>query len=132
MIHPKAKTQTRNPMKILIVDDTKLSRAMILKRIPESVKNNAMIFQAVNGLEGLELYKELKPDIVFLDLTMPVMNGFEALEKIRAFDRDARVFIITADIQAKAREKVLALGAAGIEKKPIDENRLAEIFATLS
>lgn len=132
MIHPKAKTQTRNPMKILIVDDTKLSRAMILKRIPESVKNNAMIFQAVNGLEGLELYKELKPDIVFLDLTMPVMDGFEALEKIRAFDRDARVFIITADIQAKAREKVLGLGAAGIEKKPIDENRLAEIFATLS
>ena len=119
-------------MKILIVDDTKLSRAMILKRIPESVKNDALIFQAVNGLEGLELYREIKPDIVFLDLTMPVMDGFEALEKIRAFDRDARVFIITADIQAKASEKVLALGAAGIEKKPVGGNRLAEILATLN
>lgn len=118
-------------MKILIVDDTKLSRAMILKRIPQTVKNNSKIFQGTNGREALDLYKEIHPDIVFLDLTMPVMDGFEALERIRAFDKNAVVYIVTADIQVKAREKVLALGATGIEKKPIHENRMAEILATL-
>lgn len=118
-------------MKILIVDDTKLSRAMILKRIPESVKAQAVIFQGVNGREALELYKEVRPDIVFLDLTMPVMDGFEALEQIRAMDPDARVYIITADIQAKAKERVMALGARGIEKKPIDETRLQEILSQI-
>lgn len=118
-------------MKILIIDDTKLSRAMILKRIPDNVKNNSKIFQGTNGREAVELYKEIKPDITFLDLTMPVMDGFQALEIIRAHDPDAHVFVITADIQAKARERVLALGAKGIEKKPIDENRLAQILATI-
>jgi len=118
-------------MKILIVDDTKLSRAMILKRIPENVKNSSRIFQGVNGREAVELYKEIKPDITFIDLTMPEMDGFTALEIIRAHDPDAQVYVITADIQAKARERVLALGAKGIEKKPIDETRIAQILATI-
>lgn len=118
-------------MKILIVDDTKLSRAMILKRIPDTVKNSSKIFQGTNGREAVELYKEVKPDVTFLDLTMPVMDGFQALEIIRAHDPDAQVYVITADIQAKARERVLALGATGIEKKPIDENRLTQILDTI-
>ncbi len=118
-------------MKILIVDDTKLSRAMILKRIPESIKESASIFQGVNGQEAVELYKELHPDIVFLDLTMPVMDGFEALRQIIAFDKKAIVYIISADIQSKAKERVLSDGAVGIENKPIDEHRLEKIFSLL-
>ncbi len=118
-------------MKILIIDDTKLSRAMILKRIPEKIKQTSSIVQGVNGQEAVILYKELHPDIVFLDLTMPVMDGFEALRQIKAYDENALVYIITADIQNKAKERVLSDGAAGIEKKPIDENRLNEILSTL-
>ncbi len=118
-------------MKILIIDDTKLSRAMILKRIPERIKQNSSIVQGVNGQEAVILYKELHPDIVFLDLTMPVMDGFEALKQIKAHDNDALVYIITADIQKKAMERVIADGARGIEKKPIDEERLEEIFSEL-
>jgi len=118
-------------MKILIVDDTKLSRAMILKRIPDNVKNSSNIFQGTNGREAVELYKEIKPDITFLDLTMPEMDGFTALEIIRAHDSAARVYVITADIQAKTRERILDLGAKGIEKKPIDESRIAQILDTI-
>lgn len=118
-------------MKILIVDDSKLSRLTILKRIPAAVKESAEIFQGANGLEAVELYKEHHPDIVFLDLTMPEMDGFEALGLIKDFDPTSRVHIVTADIQAKSQEKVMALGAAGVEAKPIAEGRLADIFAAL-
>lgn len=118
-------------MKILIVDDSKLSRLTILKRMPVAIKESADILQGANGREGLELYKEHRPDIVFLDLTMPEMDGFEALAHIRGFDIHARVHIVSADIQAKSQEKVMALGAIGVEPKPISEERLAEIFADL-
>ncbi|MFH1155969.1 MAG: response regulator [Pseudomonadota bacterium] len=118
-------------MKILIIDDTKLSRSMLLKRLPEKIKEGSSVFQGVNGQEAVDLYKGLNPDIVFLDLTMPVMDGYEALTRIKEYDKHAIVYIVTADIQAKSKERVLAAGATGIETKPIEEKRLAEIFASL-
>lgn len=116
-------------MKILIVDDTKFSRAMLLKRLPAHIKSGATIFQGENGQEALDLYKEHRPEIVFLDLTMPVMDGFDALDAIMAFDSGARVHVVTADIQKKSQERVMASGATSIEKKPIEEERLADIFS---
>ncbi|MDA3785756.1 MAG: response regulator [Deltaproteobacteria bacterium] len=118
-------------MKILIVDDSKLSRLTILKRMPAAIKESADIWQGANGVEAIALYKEHRPDIVFLDLTMPVMDGFQALTHIRAFDPSSRVHIVTADIQTKSQEKVMDLGAVAVEAKPIDSARLAEIFAAL-
>ena len=118
-------------MNILIVDDTKLSRNMLLKRIPETIKETSSIFQGTNGQEAVDLYKGCQPDIVFLDLTMPVMDGFEALARIREYDENALVYIVTADIQAKSKERVLAAGAVRVENKPITEQRLIEIFSSL-
>lgn len=118
-------------MKILIVDDTKLSRMMIIKRMPEGVRETSTIIQGSNGEEAVLLYKEHSPDIVFLDLTMPVMDGFGALPLIKKHDPQAIVFVVTADVQAKSKEKVMELGATSMEAKPISEQRLAEIFASL-
>lgn len=118
-------------MKILIVDDTKLSRIMILKRIPDEIKESAIIYQGTNGKEAVELYKDHSPDILFLDLTMPVMDGFEALSIIMEYDPKAVVYVVTADVQAKSVEIVMAAGAKGLESKPISEDRLAEIFSHL-
>lgn len=117
-------------MKILIVDDTKLSRNIIIKRLPESIKDSAVIIQGENGEEAVNLYKEHKPDIVFLDLTMPVMDGFEALRLIMEFDSAAVIYVITADIQAKSKEQVLGLGATSVDSKPISPERLNEIIET--
>lgn len=105
---------------------------MILKRMPQEIKATASIYQGVNGEEAVSLYKEHSPDIVFLDLTMPVMDGFEALFHIMAYDPQATVYVVTADVQSKSKEKVLGCGATSLEAKPISEARLAEIFATLS
>jgi len=115
-------------MKILVVDDTRISKNILIKRIPEEVKSTSDIIQGVNGQEAVDLYKEHKPDIVFLDLTMPVMDGFEALDHIMTYDSNAIVYVITADIQEKSREKVLSSGATSMESKPISVERLAEIF----
>jgi len=118
-------------MKILIIDDTKLSRMMILKRIPTEVRENSTIIQGSNGEEGVMLYKEHSPDIVFLDLTMPVMDGFSALPLIKEHNPLAIVYVVTADVQEKSKEKVMELGATSMEAKPISEERLAEIFASI-
>ena len=79
-------------MNILIVDDSKVSRLTILKRMPQEIKATASIFQGANGEEAVALFKEHSPDIVFLDLTMPIMDGFEALIHIIAHDAQATVF----------------------------------------
>ncbi len=103
-----------------------------MKRMPQDIRERATILQGSNGEEALALYKEHSPDITFLDLTMPVMDGFEALNHIIAYDKHATVYVVTADVQAQSREKVMASGATSMAAKPISEERLAEIFATVS
>ena len=70
-------------MKILVVDDSKLSRRMLISRFPLRIKETAQIFEGANGEEAVTLCKEHSPDLVFLDLTMPVMDGFAALNTIK-------------------------------------------------
>ncbi|NQY21752.1 MAG: response regulator [Campylobacteraceae bacterium] len=118
-------------MKILITDDSKMARRMIIKTLKEEIKSDYELFEATNGLEALDLYKKNKPTLVFLDLTMPVMDGFEALAKIKEFDKDANIVIISADIQKTSMDKVRELGAFDFVKKPIDSTKMKQIFAKI-
>ncbi len=102
-------------MKILIVDDALAARMMLKNCLPKN--REFQILEAGNGEEGLKLFREEKPDITFLDLTMPVMDGFEALEKIKAENDSAIVIVLTADIQNKSVERVEKLGAYSVLKK---------------
>ena len=113
-------------MKVLVVDDSRFARASLIHMI-EELDNNIEIFQGVNGQEGVDLYKEQSPDIIFLDLTMPVKSGFEALDEIIAYDNNANVIIISADIQTKAKEKVKEAGAKLMVQKPIKAVTLRSI-----
>ena len=115
-------------MKILVTDDSKMARKMVIKTLKESSSNELEIIEAQNGLEALDLYKQHLPKIVFLDLTMPVMDGFEALEKIKQFDENARVIIISADIQKLSMDRVLTLGAFNFIKKPVDTQKMQQIL----
>ncbi len=67
--------------KLLIVDDSPIARKIMKKILPK--EDGFEIFEATNGLEGLNKFKEIRPDITFMDLTMPVMDGVEALEEIK-------------------------------------------------
>ena len=115
-------------MKVLVTDDSKMARKMVTKVLKDVLHEEVEIYEALNGQEALDLYKEVLPKIVFLDLTMPVMDGFQALEKIKEFDKDAKVVIISADIQKLSMEKALELGAFNFIKKPIDLVKMEQIL----
>ena len=119
-------------MKILVTDDSKMARKMVIKTLTENIEGDLEIFEAQNGQEALDLYKELSPKIVFLDLTMPIMDGFAALEKIKEFDENAKVVVISADIQKLSMDRVLQLGAFNFVKKPIDSSKMKQIFEKLN
>ena len=119
-------------MKILVTDDSKMARKMVIKTLTENIEGDLEIFEAQNGQEALDLYKELSPKIVFLDLTMPIMDGFTALEKIKEFDKNAKVVVISADIQKLSMDRVLQLGAFNFVKKPIESSKMKQIFEKLN
>jgi two-component system, chemotaxis family, chemotaxis protein CheY len=102
--------------KILIVDDSPISIKIIKSCIPKDMGYE--LFDAADGQMAVEKHKEIKPDLTFMDLTMPVMNGFQALEEIIKFDPRAMIIILTADVQIKAVAKAHDLGAFSVLKKP--------------
>ncbi len=108
-------------MIFLIVDDSKISRKWLIEMIPKKIAESAEIIEGENGEEAIKLFQEHQPDIVFLDITMPVLDGFEALQHIRTLNPEALVVMISADRQKSTKEKVLALGASAIISKPVDE-----------
>ncbi len=115
-------------MKVLVTDDSKMARKMVIKVLTDILKDNVEIYEAQNGQEALDLYKQILPKIVFMDLTMPTMDGFQALEKIKEFDENAKVVIISADIQKLSIDKASQLGAFNFIKKPIDLAKMEQIL----
>jgi CheY-like chemotaxis protein len=90
-------------MKYLVIDDSKLARLNLIKSLKNYIEE-AEIFQATNGLEAIEIMQSEKPNIVFLDLTMPIMDGYEALPKLLEINPKANVVVVSADIQEKAKK----------------------------
>ena len=83
--------------RILIVDDSSIYRSN-MRDILES-GGHTIAGEARNGAEGVEKYKELRPEITTLDITMPVKDGLEALKEIMEFDPDAKVIMVSATAQ---------------------------------
>ncbi len=113
--------------KILIVDDSPISRRMLKSCIPKDMGYE--FHEAGDGLEGFNQYKALVPDVTFMDLTMPVMDGAASLQEILKFDPLAVVIVSTADVQAKSLANVLDIGAFMVLKKPPTKEGIAEALA---
>lgn len=113
--------------KILVVDDAAFMR-LSLKTMLE--KNGfAVVGEAENGRKAIEMYKMLTPDIVTMDITMPDMEGIEALSEIIKFDSKANVIMLSAMGQeVKIREAVLR-GAKGFIVKPFKEDYLLKALS---
>ena len=109
--------------KILIVDDSPISVKIIKSCVPKDMGYE--LYDAADGQMGVEKYKDIKPDLTFMDLTMPVMTGFQALEEIMKMDTKAMVIILTADVQIKAIAKAHDLGAFSALKKPPSNESVA-------
>lgn len=112
--------------RILIVDDSRTSRK-ILKGLLESA-GYEVVGEATNGLEGYESYVELKPDLVTMDITMPVLDGIEALKKIKADYPDAKVVMVTAAGQKTKMIEAVQSGADEFVSKPFEPDILKKII----
>lgn len=104
---------------ILIVDDAMFMRQVIRKNLEEIGYKN--IVEAKDGEEGVRVYEELHPDLVILDITMPVMSGIEALEKMKQVDKGAKVIMCSAVGQDLMIVKALEAGASDFIVKPFDK-----------
>lgn len=116
--------------KILVVDDSRTSRK-ILKGILEN-NGYEIIGEATNGEEGVKLFGELNPDIVTLDITMPVMDGIEALKKIKEINAAAKVIMVTAAGQKNNVVEALKLGAFEFVSKPFEEDIIVSVMKKAS
>ncbi len=108
--------------KILIVDDSKMSRKM-LRNVLEGIGHD-IIAEAGNGQEGVELYKQHRPDAVTMDITMPQMDGLGCLKEIKEWDPDARVVMVTAAGQSSKLMEALKLGAKEFICKPYEPEQV--------
>jgi len=114
------------PTSTLICDDSNLARKQLAKSLPDNF--NMDIHFATNGVEGVEALRKGLGDIMFLDLNMPEMDGYEVLQAIRDEDLNSMVIVVSGDIQPEARKRVKDLGAVEFIKKPIDVERLTAIL----
>jgi len=110
--------------KVLIVDDAAFMRMMIKNIL---TKNGfEVVGEASNGVEAVELYKKLKPDLVTMDITMPEMDGIEALKKIKEIDPNAKVIMVSAMGQQQLVIEAIQAGAKDFIVKPFQPDRLLE------
>lgn len=115
--------------RVLLVDDSKVSRSVIGQMV--EALGHKVIGEAVNGLDGFEKYQALRPDVVLSDIEMPVLDGYGGLQKIMEYDPEAWVVMITTVVNAQMINKILALGAQDVLKKPLKIEKLREKFDLL-
>lgn len=114
---------------ILITDDAAFMR-MILKDIIVKAGYD-VVAEASNGQEAVEKYKELKPDFVTMDITMPVMDGIQAIKEIKAVDPNAKVIVCSAMGQQAMVIEAIQAGAKDFIVKPFQSNRVIEALQKL-
>src|SRR3954462_9453282 len=115
--------------RLLIVDD-----AMFMRKLIRGVAIEAgweVAGEAANGEEAAALYAQLKPDLVTMDLVMPVMGGLEALRRIRTLDPQAQVVVVTALDQKQALMESIRDGAIDFIVKPFDRSRVLNLLIKL-
>lgn len=110
--------------KIIIVDDAAFMR-LNLKQIMEGL-GHEVIAEASNGKEAIAAYQSAKPDIMFMDITMPEMDGIEAVEKIKEIDPEAKVIMCSAMGQKKIVINAITAGAKYFIVKPFKKEKIAE------
>jgi len=113
--------------KILVVEDETHISKMLMALL--EFKGYQHIQIANNGHEGVTKYKENRPNIVLMDLEMPVMNGYDSSREIKKYDPSANIVLITANPQSPFAQKLLAEGyASGIVPKPFRFDELVEVI----
>lgn len=116
--------------KILIVEDNEMNRDMLSRRL---ARQGFEIALAVDGKQGVEMAAKEKPDLILMDMSLPVMNGWEATEKVKSnpATKDIPVIALTAHAMSEDRDKCIAAGCNDFDTKPVDLPRLVEKIKAL-
>jgi two-component system cell cycle response regulator DivK len=116
--------------RILLVEDNEMNRDMLSRRL---TRRGFEVVIAVNGQEGVEMTQQQSPDIVLMDMSLPVLDGWEATRRLKAAEETKHIPIIalTAHAMAGDREKTLEAGCDDYDTKPIEFQRLLEKINTL-
>lgn len=112
--------------KVIICDDSNMARKQMSRSLPDDWPTE--ITFAKNGAEAIEVIKKGGQELMFLDLTMPVMDGYQTLEAIRKDDLPIMVIVVSGDIQPEARDRVKKLGAIEFIKKPVDKDKIKSVL----
>ncbi len=116
--------------KILIVEDNEMNRDMLSRRL---ARQGFEIAFALDGKQGVEKALSEMPDLILMDMSLPVMNGWEATEKVKSnpATKGIPVIALTAHAMAEDREKCIAAGCNDFDTKPVDLPRLLEKIKVL-
>ena len=112
-------------IKVLLVEDNELNRDMLSRRLQ---RKGYQVVTAVDGAQGVQMAESEAPDIILMDMSLPVLDGWAATEKIRANAKTAAIPVIalTAHAMTSDRERALACGCSDFDTKPIDFPRLID------
>ena len=114
--------------RILIVEDAPYMREMIIEMLNHAKDRYEVVGFAINGKEAIEKYRELKPDLVTMDLVMEEMDGIQAIRKIKQEDPNALILVITAMDTPENRTMAMDAGADGYLWKPFTINNLLDVL----
>jgi two-component system cell cycle response regulator DivK len=116
--------------KILLVEDNEMNRDMLSRRLE---RRGYQIVIAVDGAEGVAMARSEKPDLILLDMSLPVLDGWEAARQLKGADgtKGIPIIALTAHAMAGDREKALEAGCNDYDTKPIELPRLLEKIAAL-
>jgi two-component system chemotaxis response regulator CheY len=109
---------------VMIVDDSTFMRMMLKKIMVEL--GHEVIAEGENGVEAVAIHKEMKPDLITLDITMPEMNGIEAARVIRSTDPDVKLLMCSAMGQQRLIIEAIEVGANDFVIKPFDKDRIKD------
>jgi len=115
--------------KILLVDDSSFFRKILKDLL--TAAGHTVVGEAVDGIDAVNSFRMLQPEVVLMDITMPVMDGLTALKAIRRVDSTATVIMISALGQEEIIKEALKAGARDFLVKPIDSNKLRDVLAGL-
>jgi two-component system chemotaxis response regulator CheY len=114
--------------KVIICDDSLLVR----KKLRDSLEEmNCEVFEAVNGKEVVDVFKEKQPDVVFMDIVMPEADGIEALKNIREYDANARIIMLSSTGTSAKLIQALKGGAVDFIQKPYTVEQIEKVISSL-
>jgi two-component system cell cycle response regulator DivK len=116
--------------RILLVEDNEMNRDMLSRRL---IRNGYEVSIAVDGQQGADMALSERPDLILMDMSLPVIDGWEATRRIRANDATRRIPVIalTAHAMAGDREKAMEAGCDDYDTKPVEITRLLAKIAAL-